>query len=193
MIRRLPALLIALRALLGPTVWLFACDRAARPYIVAALTIALLSDVFDGVLARRLGLATERLRVADSRADAFYYLCVALAVCRAAPELLRPYAGPLLAVLSLQLLSYTIDLLKYRRIVSYHAYSAKIWGVSLFFAAVALLGFHSAGVFLWLAILCGFLSNIEGLAMKCVLPTWTHDVSGLAAALRLRRRMADRS
>ncbi len=90
-------------------------------------------------------------------------------------------------MVSLQLFSYAFDLVKYRRIASFHAYTAKAWGITLFLAAAALLGFHTGGVFLWLAILLGIVSNLDGLAIKVILPEWQPDVPSVFHALRLRQ------
>ncbi len=186
-VQYVPGLLVALRTVLGPLVCLCTIRGLASGWIVAGLLAAFLSDLFDGLLARRLGVASERLRVADSWADGFYYLWIGLSVWWTRPSVLYDYRFPLMLVVSLQLCSYGLDLLKYRRIASFHAYSAKAWGISLFVAGVALLGFRTGGIVLWPAIILGILSNIEGIAMKWVLPTWTCDVPSLAHALRMRR------
>jgi len=156
--------------------------------LVLGLTAAFLSDIFDGILARRIGVATERLRVADSWADGWFYVWIILAVCRTVPQIIHAFRIPLLAVITLQLFSYSIDLIKYRRIASFHAYTAKAWGISLFVATIALLGFRTGGVYLWAVIWMGVLSNLDGIAIKSVLPEWRRDVPSFFHALKLRRR-----
>lgn len=182
---RIPALLIAVRLLLGPTLLWAALTGQPRVWMAVLLGTALASDIFDGVIARRLGVATARLRVADSYADAWYYACVALAVWLTHPAIVRDLRGPLIAVLLLQGCSWLLQWVKYGRPASYHAYTAKLWGLTLFIAGVSILVF-GAGLLLWPAIVAGLLGNMEGIAMTLILPQWTHDVSGLAAALRLR-------
>jgi CDP-diacylglycerol--glycerol-3-phosphate 3-phosphatidyltransferase len=182
-----PSLLVTGRVLLGPMLVLMTVWGVAGTWLILGLTAAFLSDVLDGILARRLGVATERLRVADSWADGWFYLWIAAAVYWKEPEILQAFRVPLLVVISLQLFSYAVDLVKYRRIASFHAYTAKAWGIALFMATVALLGFHTGGVFLWLAILTGIVSNLDGLAIKFVLPQWQRDVPSVIHALRLRR------
>ncbi|MDB5099019.1 MAG: CDP-alcohol phosphatidyltransferase [Cyanobacteria bacterium RYN_339] len=184
---RIPVLLIVLRFLLGPALYALVAANAPGVWVIAGATAGFLSDVFDGIIARRLGVATERLREADSWTDTWYYIWVAAAAWRANPETIAAYAVPLLAVLGLQALCWAIDFAKYRRFATYHQYSAKLWGITLFLAAVALLGFRQAGPFLWLTIAAGALSLVEGIAMTLVLPRWTHDVKGLWHALELRR------
>jgi CDP-diacylglycerol--glycerol-3-phosphate 3-phosphatidyltransferase len=112
---------------------------------------------------------------------------VAAAAWRANPETIAAYGTPLLLVLGLQAANWVLEFAKYRRFCTYHAYSAKLWGITLFLAAVWLLGFRQPGPFLWGAIAGGVLSLGESILMTLVLPRWTHDVRGLWHALELRR------
>lgn len=185
--RQIPALLVGLRFLLGPLLFLLAMRRQSGVWLAVGISAGFLSDVFDGIIARRLGVATERLRVADSWTDAAFYSWIAVGVWLTRPEVIRRFARPLTALFALQLFSWTIDLLKYRRIATFHAYTAKAWGVSLFAAALALFLLADPGPFVWLTVVVGLIGNLEGIAMKLVLPTWQHDVPSVWHALRLRR------
>jgi phosphatidylglycerophosphate synthase len=57
-LQRVPALLVALRFTLGPLLSLDAADGATSVWFLVGLAVAFLSDVFDGVLARRLGVVS---------------------------------------------------------------------------------------------------------------------------------------
>jgi CDP-diacylglycerol--glycerol-3-phosphate 3-phosphatidyltransferase len=186
----LPAALIVLRFTLGPAVMAMVAAGVAGPWLIAAATAGFLSDIFDGVVARRLGVATERLRVADSWVDTWYYVWVAAAIWRGSPEVVAAYGTPLLVVVGLQGANWLLEFAKYRRFCTYHAYTAKLWGITLFLAAVWLLGFRQPGPFLWGAIAGGVLSLGESLLMTLVLPRWHHDVKHLGHALELRREHA---
>jgi phosphatidylglycerophosphate synthase len=62
----IPSLLVALRLTIAPLLLLEASDRAVGTGFIIGYIIAVLSDIFDGIIARRLGVSTERLRQADS-------------------------------------------------------------------------------------------------------------------------------
>jgi len=185
-LRRIPAALVLSRLLAAPFLLWAALAGAGRFWLVGILVYVFLSDVFDGVIARRLHVATTRLRVADSWADTLFYVCVALAVWRLHRALLGPFLVPLLVVLGLMGVNWAVAMLKFRRPLSFHAYSSKLWGLSLFAAGVSLLGFSYAGWFLWAAVAVGIAGHLEGLAMTLILSRWAHDVSGIPEALRLR-------
>lgn len=78
---------------------------------------------------------------------------------------------------------------KYRRIASYHTYSAKAWGVLLAAASVALLCFDGAYWLATLALAWGLVCDTEGLIMSIILPRWVRDVKSLVHAFRLRRQL----
>ena len=148
--------------------------------------LAVLSDIFDGVTARRLGIVNSFLREADSRADLCLYLCVLVSIWRVFPDVIVTFALPLGVTVLSQGLQWVTSLVKYGRLASYHSYSAKIWGLSLAVATVALFGFHYAGLTLWASLIIGTLHNLEEVAMTLILPNWTFDVVTIQKALQIR-------
>jgi CDP-diacylglycerol---glycerol-3-phosphate 3-phosphatidyltransferase len=161
---------------------------APRPSLFAAcLSAAFLSDVFDGILARRLGVATTALRRLDSVADTVFYVAATGAVWLLHPSAITGHLGGLLALVVLELARYALDLAKFHREASYHMWSAKGWGIALFLAFVAVLAFGRTGWPVSLAIALGIVTDLEGLAISLVLPAWRHDVPTLVHALRMRR------
>ncbi len=185
-LQKLPAAMVASRFFAGPLLLWAALARQNSAWLVAILVYVFLSDVFDGVVARRLQSVTETLRVADSLADTSFYVCVAFAVWELHQAILVPFFGPLLAVIALLAVNWVLAMVKFHRAMSFHAYSSKLWGLSLFAASIALLGFSTAGIWLWAAVIVGILGHLEGLAMILILPRRAHDVSGIPEALRLR-------
>lgn len=171
--------LVALRAGLAPAVVLLAWLRPAPPAFAACLIAALLSDVFDGMLARRLGVATPRLRRLDSIVDTVFYLGVLVAIMLTVPHLLRPYWLALAALCALELARHAYDLRKFGREASYHMWSSKLWGLLLFAGAFSALVFRTGGWPLALAIGWGIVADLEGLAISMTLTHWRTDVATL--------------
>ena len=158
---------------------------------VTLLVAGFLSDVFDGVVARRGGVATPFLRRLDSSVDTIFYLCVAYAAWRIAPDPLRANRWGVTAVLATMALNYVAEWLRFRREASYHARSARLFGLVLF-AALAWLLATGSGALLAAAIVCGLVSHLENLAITLVLPEWRHDVPSVVHAWRIRRAALDR-
>jgi phosphatidylglycerophosphate synthase len=185
MLKLVPALLISLRFVLGPSLFALSVYGHSTVGILLLLLLAMLSDIFDGVIARRLKIATAPLRVMDSKADAWFFIWVSAAAWFSARDVVIACWLPLSIEVVLQAASYTFDLFRYGRISSLHAYSAKIWGFTLYLAFAGVLAFHT-GVLVWVALVFGLISFVDATAIKVILPGWHHDVLSCFHAYRRR-------
>ena len=184
--------LTVLRLLLAPVlVWLVYAD-APGVVFAGVVLVAFVSDYFDGVIARRLGVASAELRHFDSRADLVFYATAAWAVWRLHPDVVRSVAIPALVVIGLDVVRHIFDFAKFGRDVAYHAWSSKVWGLSLALALVLLMGFGISQPFVGITVILGLIAQIEGLLISVALPVWTHDVPTLIHALRIRNAPAGR-
>ncbi len=188
LLRLTPLLLTLLRALLAPVMLAIAVTSAAPAAFAACLLVAFLSDVFDGKIARRLGIATPGLRRLDSIADTVFYVAAAACAWLLHPQAIVSHRTALTALLLLELGRYAFDLRKFGKEASYHMWSSKLWGIFLFLGFFSLLVAGSDSVLVSLAIYLGLLADIEGLAISLVLPHWINDVPTLFHALAIRRR-----
>jgi len=178
--------LTSLRLVLGPVLVLMAARGSAGTPAVLLAVVAFASDYFDGVLARRFGVDSAAVRRFDSATDTVFFLCAAWSAWLLHADLLRPFLWMAAAVVALEVARYLFDFAKFRREAAYHAWSAKVWGLSLFVALVALMGFDQATPWVPLALALGIVADAEGLAISMVLPVWTHDVKSVWHAWRIR-------
>jgi phosphatidylglycerophosphate synthase len=189
-VRRLPFALTTFRLLLAPVLlWIVRDGTAGIPY-VACILAAFVSDIYDGVIARKLDIASGRLRSYDSRTDLVFYATAAFTVWLLHPEEIRRLAPLLIVLLLFELVRPAFDIFKYGKQSSYHSYSAKTFGVFLALALILLMGFGIGGMFLTVAVILGIVADLEGLIMSLMLPVWTHDVKSLFHAWRIRTRSA---
>jgi CDP-diacylglycerol--glycerol-3-phosphate 3-phosphatidyltransferase len=178
------------RALLGPGIVAVAQSlEKPEAWLATMIVLGLVSDIFDGILARRWQSDTGALRLADSVCDDIFYLGIAAVAVGHHWQAIRPSVWLLVAVLILEALRILCDWLKYGRMASYHSYAAKAWGVLLASSAVALICFDSGSTLLTLALAWGIACELEGLAMTALLPNWARDVKSISHALALRDRM----
>ncbi len=185
--RHIPLGLTLLRALLAPVVLWLGFTSASPMGFAACLIAAFLSDYFDGVIARRLGVATPGLRRLDSAADSLFYIACVIVAWHLHPGAIRE-RWPVLAVLAaLEVTRYVFDLVKFRREASYHMWSSKFWGLTLFIGFYALLVHGHTGVLVSLAVYAGIVADLEGLAISALLPRWQTDVPSFVHAIRLRQ------
>lgn len=182
-----PLAITSIRVILAPLLLLWAGNgRAGLPYVFC-LVIAFVTDYFDGVVARRLGVATAAVRRYDSAADVIFYVAAFVAVWLVYPEVVGQHWLGLALVAGLEGIRVTTDTIKFRREASYHMWSAKAWNITLFAALTGLMGFGISGWLFQLPIVVGIFTNLEALAASLLLPTWTHDVPTVYHAYRLRQ------
>jgi phosphatidylglycerophosphate synthase len=183
---KVPLLLTALRALLAPLIVILALFYPDRCAFGVCLWLGFLSDVFDGVIARRLGVATPGLRRLDSSADTLFYLAATFAAWHLYPQVIRDNAVALVLLIVLELTRYAVDLVKFGREASYHMWSSKAWGLVLFLAFFALLAFGYTGRWVAMALYVGIAADLEGLAISFVLIEWKSDVPSILHAIKAR-------
>lgn len=187
-LRALPAALVVLRALLGPLALLMVWGSVPGYLVAFLLCVGLLSDILDGVIARRLGVATTALRRADSVVDTLFFVCLVAAAWLRYPRVLDPWWPAIVAIAVLEVLRNLYDFWKFRREAAYHMWSAKLWGLSMALALMLLFltGDHYGLLYAVMAL--GLIAECEGLAASYLLPVWQHDVPTVVHARRLARK-----
>jgi phosphatidylglycerophosphate synthase len=187
--QRIPWMLILLRVLGCPLIIVGAEFGWAGGLLSTIVLTMLLTDIYDGVLARRWGCESVRLRAADSIADTIFYLGIVAALWIREPQVLRGNWQFFAALFVLEGGRYVFDLLKFGRVASYHSYLAKIWGLLIAVAVVGAFSFGAAVTIIRLAVIFGIIVNLEGMGMSLILPQWKNDVKTLGRALALRQKM----
>jgi phosphatidylglycerophosphate synthase len=172
--------------MLAPVVILLALLHPSKTAFGICLIIAFLSDIFDGIIARRLNMATPALRRFDSAADSVFYIAALFAAWRLYPAELDQHLAVLGLLVALELVRYAVDFVKFRQAASYHMWSSKLWGICLFVGFFSLLAMGRGGLPVSIAIYAGIVADLEGLAISCVLRKQGTDVASLLHALRTR-------
>ena len=137
----IPISLTTLRLALGPIALPCASAQVSRIWFLPILLTGLLSDIYDGVLARRWGVATTALRRYDSMTDVVYYLFILAATWICADGLLIRYWPLIVALVLAEVVCLAVSFSKFHGLPAIHSYLAKFYGLALFGTFVAILGF----------------------------------------------------
>jgi CDP-diacylglycerol--glycerol-3-phosphate 3-phosphatidyltransferase len=179
--RHLPFALTSLRLLLGPIALACALTNVPRWIYLPILITATLSDIYDGVLARRFGVATPALRRYDSITDIIYYLFI-LAV---AWILCRPVIAGNLWLIALMLLSeagsISICLIRFGKFPATHSLLAKFYGLCLLAALIALLVFNAGSWVVIALAMVALVTNSEIIAIHLLMGSPPVDVPSIFA------------
>jgi phosphatidylglycerophosphate synthase len=185
--RHLPFALTTLRLLLGPIALACALTNVPRWIYLPILVTATVSDILDGILARRFGVATPALRRYDSITDIIYYLFI-LAV---AWILCRPVIVENLWLIALVLLSeagcVSICLIRFKKFPATHSLLAKLYGLCLLTALIAMLVFNAGNWVVIALAVVALTANSEIIAIHFLMDCPPVDVPSIFTVLKKRR------
>jgi len=182
-------LLVYLRLLLGLVILVLAILQLAyaRNIIIALITIGLISDILDGIIARRLGISTEKLRRLDSAIDQAFWIMILIGTCIISPAFYQQHYIQLIAIIILECIAYIFSYVKFRKEVVTHAILSKIWTLSMFATIIQAIATGNSGSLFHLCFYLGIITRLEIILILSLLHSWANDVPSLYHALQLRR------
>ena len=185
----LPYALILFRLLLAPIVVILAgVLKEQSAYIILVLMyLGLFSDIFDGIIARKQQISTEKMRRIDSQVDLIFWLCIAWSCYLIYPELIEENKIGVILVLAMEGLCYLISFIKFGRETCTHAFLSKMRGLTLLATFTALLGFAHNGWIFHTCIVLGLASQLDVILIILILPNWAHDIPSFYHAILMRK------
>ena len=177
--------LTLLRLLLAVPFVAIGTSRGSGRAAALVLATGFLSDVYDGIIARRFGVATAGLRRLDSAVDTAFYLAAAFCLWRLHPRAILSHRWLIAIVIGTLVINHVFEFWKFGREASYHAWLAKAWGAALF-AALLLLFVAGDDRLLTVALLIGIASHVENFLITLRLRAWRHDVRSVLLLDRTR-------
>lgn len=189
LLSKVPILLICTRLVIGFVILAFSIARPGNYPTVAVvlLTIGLLTDILDGIIARKLGVSTTALRRLDSTVDQVFFISMATATYIQCPDFFKENATHLAFLMGLEALTYLVSFIRFKKEIATHSIGAKIWTIFIFATLIQLILQCRSGVLFQLCFWIGVLTRVEILAIILVLKNWTNDVPSVYHALTLRR------
>jgi CDP-diacylglycerol--glycerol-3-phosphate 3-phosphatidyltransferase len=179
--KHLPIALTTLRLLLGPVALVCALTNVPRWVYLPILVTGTLSDIYDGILARRFGVATPALRRYDSITDVIYYLFI-LAAAFVLCKMVITQNWLLIALILLS--EAAVILVCYVRFGKYpatHSYLAKFYGLCLLTALTALLVFNTGSWTIIALTVVALVTNLEIIAIHFIMTKPPVDVRSIFA------------
>ena len=190
-LRHLPMALVGLRFAFAFLILAAAYFMKANAALLCAVLmgLGLFSDIIDGIIARRLGVATPLLRRLDSQCDLVFWLSCLGSAHLMYPLLLTQTWPAIVLLLALELIIYVFSLLKFKREACTHAYSAKLYGLGLGIGVGEIMLYGNVGIAWHLMAIFGVIACMDVLLILIILPSWAHDIHSFWHALRKRYAM----
>jgi CDP-diacylglycerol--glycerol-3-phosphate 3-phosphatidyltransferase len=187
--KNIPILLIYSRILIAIIfAGLTFCEFPFKNWILVLLmTLGLLTDVFDGIIARKLNISTEKLRILDSNVDQFFWVTILISVFYSNLDFLKSNYTYLIIILVLEISTYVLSFSKFGKTIATHSLLAKLWTISLL---VFLIDFILHGSSIWPFYICfgiGVISRVEIILIISTLKKWVTDVPSIWVVSNINR------
>lgn len=181
----IPNVLSGIRLAIVPFLFYLAWSGKGQLFL-GFFVFALLTDLFDGYLARKLHQESELGSKLDSWGDFSLYMTTPVCAWLLWPDLIRREAFFVAAVVISFTLPTLIGFFRYRRLTSYHTRGAKLSAVLIGSSSILLFAGGPAWPFRFsTAVLV--LAELEEIAITAIIPEWRSNVPSFWHALRLVR------
>jgi len=153
---------------------------------VILFIINLLTDFFDGIIARAFNMETEFGARLDSLADIGTFILALVGIFIFKLEEIQPHLPFFYAFVAFFLGANILSLIKFKRTSSFHLYSTKIGGYfqGIFFFLLFVFDFYPLSFYI--AVIWGILSFTEHMIIQLIIPEMRSNQKGLYWVLKNR-------
>jgi cardiolipin synthase (CMP-forming) len=189
--RHVPNALSVVRIACAPVLLLLVLAGQERAF-AWVLVPALLTDAFDGWIARGFHLESRAGARLDSIGDSLIWYAALAGIVGFHGDVLASHRVFVGTIVAMWLLESALAWRRYRRLSSFHTYASKAAGVLLsVYTGVLFIWGHQPWL-LYLAGTCSILANVEEIVLLKLLPQWRTDVGGAWWVWRDLRQRASR-
>jgi CDP-diacylglycerol--glycerol-3-phosphate 3-phosphatidyltransferase len=189
MINQIPKALIFLRLSIGVMILIFSIFQIKNYSSIALILFSagMLTDIFDGIIARRLNISSENLRRLDSTIDQLFFISIAVATFIQSPQFFYQNKIKLIILLSAEMLAYLVCFLKFKKEIATHSILSKVWALILFATILQIMITRNSTALFEICFYAGVITRLEIITIILVLKKWTNDVPGLYQAILIRQ------
>jgi CDP-diacylglycerol--glycerol-3-phosphate 3-phosphatidyltransferase len=158
-----------------------------RLIIVALIILGVLTDIFDGIIARKLNVSSQHLRRMDSSIDQVFWVCTLIGAFIICEDFFKVNYLKLLILLTVEGLTYVVSFIKFKKEVATHAILSKIWTLTIMGTLIQIILTCNSVILFDICFYLGILTRIEIIAVLFILKEWTNDVPSFYHAILLRQ------
>ncbi len=132
----IPNILSLSRIVLLPILFIFISLRMYLTFTVAYAILGM-TDMFDGMIARRFNMETDIGKLLDSIADMFFFLSSAYFIHILYTDFLSPNMTLFFVFIGIMLLSFVVSYIRCGKVILMHNFLAKLCAVLVYFLVIS--------------------------------------------------------
>ena len=180
-----PLFLVITRLLLGFLIFFDSRQEKPSARFIGLFFLGFASDILDGIVARTYHNGTIAICVLDGVADATLYTAALFYLKKFYASIIKPYQFWLILLVVLQMVAWTICLIKFGHISAWHTYMAKIFGLVIV-TTMATIVFFKKNIFVPVLLIVGAVYLCDDIAITLIMPYWRVGVMSAFQALHYR-------
>lgn len=184
---KIPFVLLYSRLVIAVLLIVFSFADISPLVIISLCVYAVLSDVFDGMIARRLKISTVEMRQMDTKIDTVFWFSCLFYLCVNQQSFIKLHILKLFILVFSELFIILFGLVKFRERISFHTILSKFWALLLLWFFIDLLLDNTAPFSFKIAFWYGLLVQAEILAIAIVLRSNEPDIPGILQAINCRK------
>ncbi len=158
------------------------------PIIIVTLSIyAILSDVFDGIIARQLKISTIEMRQLDTKIDTVFWFSCLFYICITHSQFLKAHLLQISILVFSELFIIAFGFLKFEDRISYHTIFSKFWALLLLWFFIDLILYNKCHYSFIISFWYGIFVQTEILLIAIILKDNQTDIPGFLKAIKLRK------
>lgn len=158
------------------------------PVVIVLLSIyAVLSDIFDGIIARSLNISTIEMRQLDTKIDTVFWFSCLFYICITQSQFLKTHLFQISILVFSELFIIAFGFFKFEERISYHTIFSKFWALLLLWFFIELVLNNSCYYSFTISFWYGIFVQIEILLIAIILKQNQTDVPGFLKAIKLRK------
>jgi len=187
--KTLPEKLIYSRLIIGISILVLSITHFSGFKMIAAslFIIGILTDIFDGIIARKFNTSSQNLRRLDSSIDQVFFILVAAALLIRTPRFFDQNKVEIIILVGIECVAYLVCFIKFKKEIATHSIASKIWTLLLSATIIELFMTSDSSTLFQVCFYLGVLTRLEIIAIIFVLKKWNTDVPGLYQAILLRK------
>ncbi len=162
------------------------CKPLQNPIIISVLLIvAILTDIFDGILARKFKCDSIHLRQLDSKVDIVFWLALMYVLLVVRANFMHDHAIELFILLTSEVLIQLFGYFKFNSSLALHTYAAKIWALLLTITVLQLLLGSTNQILFYIMFIWGMIAQTEVILIVFKMKEFKVDVRSFFAISNL--------
>lgn len=160
-------------------------------YLIITLSIyAIISDIFDGMIARYLKISNLEMRKMDTKIDTVFWFSCLFYICIHHSAFIQQNLSKFIILTSSEIMVIIMGFLKFQERISYHTIISKFWALLLAWFFIDLIFDNLCSYSFLIAFWYGIFSQIEILIIIILLKVNQTDIPSIFHAIKLRRGIA---